>query len=58
MKSPFSDAHFMATGGITPDQVDAYLAAGADVVRLGSSIASPRRLATLAGLLQRPNASR
>lgn len=58
MSGPFPDARFVATGGITPDQVDAYLAAGVDVVGLGSSIASPETLATLTSVIRRPDASR
>lgn len=49
MSGPFPDVKFVATGGVGPDEVDAYLAAGASVIGMGSALADPANLAKLTG---------
>ena len=38
LRGPFPDVRFYPTGGVTPEQVPAYLRAGARAVGLGSSL--------------------
>ncbi|THV26057.1 bifunctional 4-hydroxy-2-oxoglutarate aldolase/2-dehydro-3-deoxy-phosphogluconate aldolase [Glycomyces paridis] len=47
MAGPFPDVRFVATGGVGPDEVDAYLAAGASVIGMGSALADPANLEKL-----------
>jgi len=44
MRAPFPDVRFVATGGITPDNADEYLAAGARAVAFGSGLTEPGQL--------------
>lgn len=44
MKAPFPEVDFVATGGMTQDNADAYLQVGAIAVAFGSSIADVRSL--------------
>ena len=45
LRSVFPDVSFCPTGGIAPDQVGAYLAAGADFVGMGGALVDERRIA-------------
>jgi Entner-Doudoroff aldolase len=49
---PFPDVRFVATGGLSVDDVPAFLAGGASVVALGSALADPDQLATIGNLLR------
>lgn len=49
MGGPFPDMRFVATGGVSVDEVDAYLSAGASVIGIGSALADPAALAKLTG---------
>lgn len=42
LRAPFPDAEFLATGGISPRDIPAYLRAGAAAVGLGSTVVDPR----------------
>jgi Entner-Doudoroff aldolase len=52
MRGPFPDARFVATGGVTPENAPALLAAGAAAVSLGSAFADtdPADLRALGGV--------
>ena len=49
MHGPFPEARFVATGGMDARNYDAYLAAGASVVAVGSALEDPSQLEVLAG---------
>ncbi|MDI5966596.1 bifunctional 4-hydroxy-2-oxoglutarate aldolase/2-dehydro-3-deoxy-phosphogluconate aldolase [Streptomyces sp. SL13] len=51
MRGPFPQLRYVATGGIDPGNAAAFLAAGADVVALGSALADPAALPAVAKLL-------
>lgn len=53
MRGPFPDVSFVATGGIDGGNAAGFLAAGADVVAVGSALGDPAALARLAPLLDR-----
>lgn len=48
MRAPFPDVRLVATGGITPDNADEYLAAGARAAAFGSGLTEPGQLARFA----------
>lgn len=45
LRAPFPEVRLVATGGITPEIADEYLAAGARVVAFGSGLDDPAQLA-------------
>ncbi|ANJ27807.1 bifunctional 4-hydroxy-2-oxoglutarate aldolase/2-dehydro-3-deoxy-phosphogluconate aldolase [Agromyces aureus] len=47
MKAPFPDMSFVATGGITIENAEAFLEAGASAVAIGSALADTERAADL-----------
>ncbi|THV33536.1 bifunctional 4-hydroxy-2-oxoglutarate aldolase/2-dehydro-3-deoxy-phosphogluconate aldolase [Glycomyces buryatensis] len=49
MSGPFPDVRFVATGGIGPDEVDRYLAAGVSAIGMGSALSDPENLKKLLG---------
>lgn len=51
MRGPFPEIRIVATGGINAHNASAYLAAGADVVAVGSALEDPAQLDLLAGLM-------
>lgn len=51
MRGPFPDVRIVATGGINAHNAADYLAAGADVVAVGSALEDPRQLDLLAALM-------
>lgn len=51
MRGPFPDIRIVATGGINGSNAAAYLAAGADVVAVGSALENPAQLDLLAELM-------
>ncbi|MFF0711907.1 bifunctional 4-hydroxy-2-oxoglutarate aldolase/2-dehydro-3-deoxy-phosphogluconate aldolase [Streptomyces bauhiniae] len=52
MRGPFPEVPFVATGGIDASNAAAYLAAGAQVVAVGSALEDPEQLPALADLLK------
>jgi len=46
LRGPFPDVPFMPTGGVTPDNIDAWFAAGAIAVGAGSDLVSAADLAS------------
>ncbi|MGA5728912.1 bifunctional 4-hydroxy-2-oxoglutarate aldolase/2-dehydro-3-deoxy-phosphogluconate aldolase [Streptomyces seoulensis] len=52
MRGPFPEVPFVATGGIDASNAAAYLAAGAQVVAVGSALDDPDQLRSLADLLK------
>ncbi|MYZ06466.1 2-dehydro-3-deoxyphosphogluconate aldolase [Streptomyces sp. SID2999] len=52
MRGPFPEVPFVATGGIDASNAAAYLAAGAQVVAVGSALEDPGQLPALADLLK------
>lgn len=51
MRGPFPHLSYVATGGLTPSSARSFLAAGADVVALGTALVKPGQVAHLADLL-------
>ncbi|MHC5560718.1 bifunctional 4-hydroxy-2-oxoglutarate aldolase/2-dehydro-3-deoxy-phosphogluconate aldolase [Kocuria sp. U4B] len=51
MRGPFPEIRIVATGGISAHNASAYLAAGADVVAVGSALEDPAQLELLAALM-------
>lgn len=49
MSGPFPDVKYVATGGVGPDEVDAYRKAGASVIGMGSALADPANIEKLLG---------
>ena len=53
LRGPFPNVRIVATGGIDSRNAQDFLAAGADVVALGSALADPAQLPAVAALLDR-----
>lgn len=53
MHGPFPDARFVATGGVTPVNAEAYLQGGASACSLSSALADDEQVALLPGLVER-----
>lgn len=51
-RGPFPAAHFVASGGITPETASSFLEAGCRVVALGSAFGSEAQIAKLTPLLR------
>ena len=54
MQGPFPDMSFVATGGISADNAEEFLAAGARTVAVGSALADARQVEILARMLASP----
>ncbi|HEY1571707.1 MAG TPA: bifunctional 4-hydroxy-2-oxoglutarate aldolase/2-dehydro-3-deoxy-phosphogluconate aldolase [Pseudonocardiaceae bacterium] len=54
LRGPFPGVHLVATGGIDATNAQDFLAAGADVVAVGSALADPAQLPALAALISAP----
>jgi 2-dehydro-3-deoxyphosphogluconate aldolase/(4S)-4-hydroxy-2-oxoglutarate aldolase len=52
LRGPFPNLRIVATGGIDAGNARDFLAAGADVVAMGSALADPSRLTEVAALLR------
>jgi 2-dehydro-3-deoxyphosphogluconate aldolase / (4S)-4-hydroxy-2-oxoglutarate aldolase len=53
MRGPFPEARFIATGGVTVQNAESFLAGGSEVVALGSALADDAQFALLPDLLDR-----
>lgn len=51
MRGPFPDLNIVATGGMSAANAEEFLAAGANVVSLGSALADPAQIAKISHLL-------
>lgn len=51
MRGPFPDLSLVATGGISADNAEDFLGAGARTVAVGSALSDPRQVEILAGLM-------
>jgi Entner-Doudoroff aldolase len=54
LRGPFPNLRIVATGGVHAGNARDFLAAGADVVALGSALADPAQLTEVAALLREP----
>lgn len=54
LRGPFPDVHLVATGGVDATNAQDFLAAGADVVAVGSALSDPAQLPALAALISAP----
>lgn len=53
LRGPFPQVRLVATGGVSVETAEDYLAAGADVVSLGGALQDPGQLSALARLVRR-----
>ncbi len=53
VREPFPDMRYLATGGVTLDNVHDFLAAGADIVGFGAAVTSPNRLGSLSEVVDK-----
>jgi 2-dehydro-3-deoxyphosphogluconate aldolase/(4S)-4-hydroxy-2-oxoglutarate aldolase len=53
VREPFPDMRYLATGGVTLDNVYDFLAAGADIVGFGAAVTSPNLLGGLSEVVDR-----